>query len=93
MADSKAEVQKIDETLTLRVADLARLELSEDEVRTFTPQLRDVIGYVEQLQEVDVSGVEPLTHPLEPGDSALREDRVEIFADLSTEGYRVPQIL
>ncbi|OFZ54710.1 MAG: hypothetical protein A2428_10965 [Bdellovibrionales bacterium RIFOXYC1_FULL_54_43] len=100
MADSKVEAQKLDETLTRRVADLARLELSEDEVRTFTSQLRDVIGYVEQLQEIDVSGVEPLTHPLEPGDSALREDRVEVFemvltsgADSLNEGYKVPQIL
>ena len=39
------------------VADLARLRLSAEEIATFQKQLADVLGYVSQLQEVDVSHV------------------------------------
>jgi aspartyl-tRNA(Asn)/glutamyl-tRNA(Gln) amidotransferase subunit C len=64
---------QIDEALTRRVAELARLELSADEVRTFTAQLADILKYVDQLAQVDVSGVEPLTQPV-PLETPLRED-------------------
>ena len=52
MADSTS--QSIDVTY---VADLARLRLSPDEIVTFQKQLGDVLGYVSQLAEVDVSHV------------------------------------
>jgi aspartyl-tRNA(Asn)/glutamyl-tRNA(Gln) amidotransferase subunit C len=39
------------------VADLARLRLSPDEIATFQKQLGDVLGYVSQLAEVDVSKI------------------------------------
>ena len=52
MAESSS--QGIDVTY---VADLARLRLSPDEIATFQKQLGDVLGYVSQRSEVDVSGV------------------------------------
>ena len=52
MAESSPE--SIDVTY---VADLARLRLSPEEIATFQKQLGDVLGYVSQLQEVDVSHV------------------------------------
>jgi aspartyl-tRNA(Asn)/glutamyl-tRNA(Gln) amidotransferase subunit C len=52
MADSPSET--IDVTY---VADLARLRLSQEEIATFQKQLSDVLGYVGQLSEVDVSHV------------------------------------
>ena len=69
-----------------RVAQLARIALSPEEKRTFSQQLGDVLHHIEQLEKVDVTGVEPTAHafPLynvwqedvaEPGlpvDSALR---------------------
>jgi aspartyl-tRNA(Asn)/glutamyl-tRNA(Gln) amidotransferase subunit C len=45
------------------VADLARLRLSPEEIATFQKQLSDVLGYVEQLNEVDVSHVSLLGEP------------------------------
>jgi len=57
------------------VAELARLELTEDEKAVFQPQLEDIVKYVEKISEVDVSGVEPMLH----GRSlvnAFREDEV-----------------
>jgi aspartyl-tRNA(Asn)/glutamyl-tRNA(Gln) amidotransferase subunit C len=48
----------------LRIAELARLELSESEVDVFTRQLDDILGYAIQVQEVDTTGVSPTSHPL-----------------------------
>ena len=52
MADPAPTSQGIDVTY---VADLARLRLSPEEIATFQKQLGDVLGYVSQLSEVDVS--------------------------------------
>ncbi len=43
-------------------AQLARLHLTNDEVAQFQTQLSEVLRYVEQLQSLDVSGVEPTAH-------------------------------
>ena len=51
----------------LRVAELARLELSESEVDLFTRQLDDILGYAEQIREVDTTGVSPTSHMLATG--------------------------
>lgn len=44
------------------VAGLARLALTPEEKTSFARQLGDVLGYIEQLKEVDVGGVEPTAH-------------------------------
>jgi aspartyl-tRNA(Asn)/glutamyl-tRNA(Gln) amidotransferase subunit C len=69
----------IDVSLTQQVANLARLELTPAEITKFTKQLGEVVGYIDQLQAVDVTGVLPLTHPLVDHSSELREDLVEEF--------------
>ena len=48
-----------------KVADLARLELSEVELVTIGRQLSAIVDYVNQLQSVNTDGVEPLAHALE----------------------------
>lgn len=45
-------------------AELARINLSEQEIATFQSQLDHIIRYVEKLKEVDVSGVEPTAHAI-----------------------------
>ena len=45
------------------VAHLARLKLSPVEEQQLGAQLGDILGYIEKLKEVDVSGVEPTAHP------------------------------
>lgn len=55
------------------VADLARLSFSEEELETFTQQLDDIIGFAEQLNELDTENVEPTTHVLEMS-NVLRDD-------------------
>ena len=44
------------------VAELARLELTEEEQATFQPQLENIVKYVEKISSVDVTGVEPMMH-------------------------------
>lgn len=45
------------------VAHLARLKLSPEEEQKLGAQLGDILGYIEKLKEVDVSGVDPTAHP------------------------------
>lgn len=66
----------------LKVADLARLNLTDDEIDQFARQLGDVLGYMRKLDELDTRGVEPLAHPL-PVTNVFREDRA--CGSLSTE--------
>jgi aspartyl-tRNA(Asn)/glutamyl-tRNA(Gln) amidotransferase subunit C len=44
-----------------RVAHLARIKVSDDEAAQMTGELNNILAFVEQLDEVDVSGVEPMT--------------------------------
>lgn len=55
------------------VAHLARLELSAEESATITQQLSAILEYVDQLNQVNTEGVEPLAHPL-PLQNVFRED-------------------
>ncbi len=57
------------------VARLARLELSEDEKETMTRQLDRILGYVDKLNELDTSTVEPTSHVI-PMVNVMREDEV-----------------
>jgi aspartyl-tRNA(Asn)/glutamyl-tRNA(Gln) amidotransferase subunit C len=60
-----------------RIAVLARLKLSPEEERLFQGQLSAILDYVRQLEELDVAGVEPMTHALAAGEPApLRDDVV-----------------
>lgn len=56
-----------------RVATLARLALTPAEREQFARQLTDVLGYVEQVQQVDTTGIPATSHPLW-ADSAWRDD-------------------
>jgi aspartyl-tRNA(Asn)/glutamyl-tRNA(Gln) amidotransferase subunit C len=56
---------KIDESQILRVAELARLDLGEDEKKEFSTQLSDIISYVEKINELDTADVAPSDHIVE----------------------------
>lgn len=51
----------VDTATVRRVARLARIAVSDDDVTTMKGELNSILGFVEQLREVDVSGVEPMT--------------------------------
>ncbi len=56
-----------------KIADLARLELTEEEAQEFTPQLESILGYIEKLDELDVENIEPTSHATLVFDT-IRED-------------------
>lgn len=62
------------------VAMLARLELTEAEKRALTPQLGEVLGYVEKLNELDTAEVEPTAHIL-PVQNVMRSDELQPSLD------------
>ena len=55
------------------VARLARINLTEDEEKTFQKQLEDVLKYVEKLRQLDVTGIDATAHTL-PVFNVFRED-------------------
>ncbi|EFI36016.1 glutamyl-tRNA(Gln) amidotransferase, C subunit [Desulfonatronospira thiodismutans ASO3-1] len=63
----------IDKEYVSRIAALARLETSPEQAEKFAVQFRDIIGYMDSLNQVDTSGVEPFYSPSE-NISVLRED-------------------
>jgi aspartyl-tRNA(Asn)/glutamyl-tRNA(Gln) amidotransferase subunit C len=84
------------------VAQLARLELSDDEVERFTEQLGVILEHADDVAALDLDGVEPTAHPL-PLVNVLRADDVrptlnrdEVLAeapDAEDGRFRVPRIL
>ena len=51
----------IDEKITLKIANLAKLELTEQEVKEYSKDLTNILKWMEELKEVDVSNVQPVT--------------------------------
>jgi aspartyl-tRNA(Asn)/glutamyl-tRNA(Gln) amidotransferase subunit C len=96
---------QVNETMVKKIADLARLELTEAEVHKYTTQMQDTLAYVDLLNEVDVTGVLPMTHPHQ--ERHLREDEAKSFGvtaeghpkvmehapEVLFDGYKVPPIL
>ena len=72
------------------VAHLARLDFSEQEKDKFTSQLNDILLYMEKLNEVDTTGVEPETHAISLM-NAFREDVIKPSLDLQASLANAPE--
>ncbi|MEL6160710.1 MAG: Asp-tRNA(Asn)/Glu-tRNA(Gln) amidotransferase subunit GatC [Cyanobacteria bacterium J06623_5] len=85
-----------------KVANLARLELSEAEETKFTEQLNGILEYVQQLNELDTDDVPPTTRAIEVS-NITRPDRLETFTNREAildsapereeDFFKVPKIL
>ena len=80
----------IDQATVKKIASLARIAISDAEAVGLEGELNNILGWVEQLGEVDVSGVEPMTAVI-PNALRLRDDVVD--ADPLTGGNRRDDIL
>jgi len=72
------------------IAQLARINLTEAEIATFQSQLDHVIQYVEQLKQVDVTGVEPTAHA-SPVFNVFRQDVPRDWFDAATALSNAPR--
>ena len=65
----------VDKDVVLNIAELAQLQIEDDEVDYYVDSLGRILQLVEEMQSVDTQGVEPVSNPLD-GIQRLREDRV-----------------
>ena len=65
----------VDAATVRRIANLARIAVAEDEIEHLQGELNSILAFVEQLSEVDVGGVEPMTS-VTPMAMKKREDKV-----------------
>jgi aspartyl-tRNA(Asn)/glutamyl-tRNA(Gln) amidotransferase subunit C len=90
----------------LKIADLAKLHFSEEELDAFTAEFQHILNYIEQLKEVDVANIEPTSHVSLAADfekHIFREDEVkpslsaeESLANAPDPGsghFRVPKVI
>ncbi|EJF94113.1 Asp-tRNA(Asn)/Glu-tRNA(Gln) amidotransferase subunit GatC [Bartonella taylorii] len=75
----------VDQETVKRIAHLARIAVHDDEAERMTKELNVILGFVEQLNEVDVSRVKPLTSVM-PMTLRMREDSI-------TDGDKVADIV
>lgn len=80
----------IDQATVRKIASLARIAISDTEAAAMESELNGILGWVEQLGEVDVTGVEPMTAVI-PKVLRLRDDVID--ADPLTGGNRRDDVL
>lgn len=89
-----------------RVAQLAHMEITPDELKTFAPQMADIVAYVEQLNALDTSNIEPALGGLTPEGEATDSAREDVVTpslgqqtalaeapDAASGHFRVPKVL
>ncbi len=89
---------KISESDVQYVASLAMLEVAEDEKKELADQLSRIVEFVEQLNKLDVSGIEPTAQVVTSMKHAVREDRVVPRTGSSEAGktvklFKVPKVI
>lgn len=85
-----------------KIAELARLEFSNNEFEEYTIEMNKILGYVEKLNELDTENVEPLSHPVE-NENVFREDiniesvnteqALKNAPDSTSEHFKVPKVI
>ncbi len=73
---SEKEEVKVDEKLVKEIASLARLDLTEEETKTFVPQFQDILKYFSILNELDTENVPP-AYLSSANKTVIREDEIE----------------
>ncbi len=75
----------IDTDTAAKVAKLARIRVEDDALQALAGEFNRILGFIEQLQEVDVAGVEPMT--------SVTPQRLKRREDVVTEGDQADRIL
>jgi aspartyl-tRNA(Asn)/glutamyl-tRNA(Gln) amidotransferase subunit C len=96
----------INESDIEKIAQLAHLEISREELLVFAPQIAEIVTYVEQLSEIDTSNIDPAIDGLTPERATTDSSRVDLVApslgqklalaeapDPASGHFRVPKVL
>ena len=75
----------VDSATVRHIARLARIAVSDAEVEALAPELSNILGWIEQLQEVDIADVQPMT--------AVTENHLRLRADEISDGGIAPDVL
>ncbi|HEX4158865.1 MAG TPA: Asp-tRNA(Asn)/Glu-tRNA(Gln) amidotransferase subunit GatC [Rhizomicrobium sp.] len=75
----------VDEKTVRHIARLARIALADEQVRPMADELNGILGWIEQLQEVDVGGVAPLT--------SVVAQELKMRDDIVTEGNQADALM
>ncbi|NIG57067.1 Asp-tRNA(Asn)/Glu-tRNA(Gln) amidotransferase subunit GatC [Chitinophaga sp. Cy-1792] len=93
---------EVNDTLVQQLADLSRLEFSAEEKKEFTGDLQRMISFVDKLNELDTTNVQPLLHLTEDYNvfredvvtgSISREEGLKNAPDATEEYFKVPKII
>ena len=86
----------------INIANLAKLQITEEEVEKYTQDLNNILEYMQKLNEIDTSNVEPLSHPVENKNvfredilrpSVTTEDALKNAPDRTDKFFRVPKVI
>ena len=93
---------KVDETVVANIAELAQLEIQSSDLQEYALSMGRILNLVEEMQDVDTEGVEPMSNPLD-GVQVLRKDVVtesnqrdnyqEIAPATENGFYLVPKVI
>ena len=75
----------VDDKIVRHIASLARIALTEEQVAPMAKELSDILSWVEQLKEIDVEGVPPMT--------SVVEQRLRMRDDVVTEGHQADALM
>jgi aspartyl-tRNA(Asn)/glutamyl-tRNA(Gln) amidotransferase subunit C len=85
-----------------KIAHLAHLNLSENDIAVYTPQLSSILHFIEELNKADTANVEPLAHPLDISqrlrpdvitEPDLRDKYQRIAPQVGAGLYLVPKVI
>ena len=94
--------QRIDQDMVRHIGKLSRIELSEEQVATFSRQLEQIAEYFAKLAELDTEGVEPMPHAIdmrnvlaadEPQSSLLPSQALANAPQRDGDLFKVPRVI
>jgi aspartyl-tRNA(Asn)/glutamyl-tRNA(Gln) amidotransferase subunit C len=92
----------IDNSEVKKIAHLARLQLTDQEVAPYTESLSRILGLIEQMNAVDTTGVAPMAHPLDmhlrlredtPTETDQRDEFQRLAPAVEAGLYLVPKVI